>query len=32
MRKLPDDGDGVGLRNMGVYQSFDMDVCPRNLY
>ena len=28
----PDDGDGVGLRNVWVYKSSDIAVCPRKRY
>jgi len=29
---LPDDGDGVGLQNVGFYNSFDMAGSLRRLY
>jgi hypothetical protein len=28
----PDDGEAVGLRNVGSFKSFDATVRPRNLY
>jgi hypothetical protein len=32
MSHHPDGGDEVGLRKVGVYKSFDADVCLTKLY
>jgi hypothetical protein len=28
----PDNADGVGVQNVGTYESFDVALCPRKLY
>jgi hypothetical protein len=28
----PDAGNGVGVRNTGVYKSYEVAVCPRKLH